>query len=218
MSRCKIVRLRTKEMRKHTVSACLLLTICSACSFFVRSDQPAPPRAETPSTSASGATSGDPLTSKFFEGNPKGAAAWREFVKDGRYRLAGEQDFRFSDRAKKNLNDIFGEEWKSRAFKPYTAGEINHDKHYHDVAFIVIDKARTDSSRFGIVIFNEQPDDAGHKASWLYRERDLSSTVFGWASDGLRLYEFNSDGKATICRVTWNDLRQEYRCGDSAAR
>lgn len=158
----------------------------------------------------------DPLKTKFFEGNPKGAEAWQQFVGNGRYRLAQQEDFQFSDAAISQLRYVFGDSWKSRVFNPYTGGEINHDKFYHDNAFIVVDTTRNDSKRFGLVIFNEQAGRSPHKQYWLYEERDLSKTVFGWASSGLHLEEFNERGESRICYVNWDQKQQEYLCDKSA--
>jgi hypothetical protein len=156
--------------------------------------------------------SNDPLGTKFFEGNPKGAEAWRQLIANGQYRLAQAQDFQLSNAARRRLLYIFGEDWQSRVFNPYTGGEINHDKYYHDSAFIVVDKTRNDPKRFGLIIFNEQEGGSPHKTYWLYKERDLSTTVFGWASSGLHLEEFNEAGEFALCYVKWDAARQEYSC------
>lgn len=155
--------------------------------------------------------SDDPLSTRFFEGDPKGAEAWRKFISTGRYSLARLQDFQFSEATRRNLSQMFGESWQSR-IHPYTGGEINHDSFYHDSAYIVVDSATNSANKFGIVIFNEQPGDAPSKEYWLYKDRDLSKTVFGWASSGLHLQEFNDRGEYSICYVNWNKSRQEYSC------
>lgn len=174
------------------------------------------PKSGTRSDSVASARSSDPLNSRFFEGDPKGAEAWRQFINKGEYRLAQPEDFQFSDGAKKQLRAIFGEQWETRAFNPYTGGNINHDQFYHDYAYIVVDRAKSDSRRFGLVIFNEEAGDRPHTAYWLYKDRNLSSVVFGWASSGLHIEEYDTPGKAAVCYVNWNSAHQTYSCGASS--
>lgn len=199
----------------------IILVLSLSCASRVRSTARVPaesPKGVGSQESTDANTSSDPLKTKFFEGNPKGAEAWRQFIENGEYRLAGAEDFQFSDAAKKQLLYSFGDLWQSRVFNPYTGGEINHDKFFHDNAYIVVDKRRNDSKRFGLVIFNEQSGNNPHKEYWLYKGRDLSKTVFGWASSGLHLEEFNEQGEFTICYVNWNKTRQEYSCDKSPKR
>lgn len=195
----------------------LVLFLCSSCSSPSHSTAPSPLMAQSKGSekSSEAVRSNNPLETKFFEGDPKGAEAWRQFINTGQYRLAQTQDFQFSDGAKLRLLHVFGDSWQSRVSNPYTGGEINHDKFYHDNAFIVIDKKRNDAKRFGLVIFNEQAGDSPHKPYWLYKERDLSKTVFGWASSGLELKEFMDTGESSVCYVNWNKTRQGYSCDNS---
>jgi hypothetical protein len=158
--------------------------------------------------------SDDPLSTRFFEGDPKGAEAWRKFISSDRYRLAQRRDFQFSEATKRILSQMFPDSGLSR-IHPYTGGEINHDSFYHDSAYIVVDRATNRANKFGVVIFNEQPGDTSSKEYWLYKDRDLSKTVFGWASSGLHLQEFNDRGEYSICYVNWNKSRQEYSCDPS---
>jgi hypothetical protein len=193
---------------------CLFLC-CSACSSSGTAPIPLVPQSEASKQSAETVRSNDPLETKFFEGDPKGAEAWRQFIAKGQYRLAQARDFQFSDAARHRLLYVFGDSWQSRVNNPYTGGEINHDKFYHDNAFIVVDRRRNDSNKFGLVIFNEQAGDTPHKPYWLYKERDLSKTVFGWASSGLELKEFMATGESVGCYVNWHKARQEYSCDKS---
>ena len=202
-------------MRFDPIACCGFILLFSLSCSFRGSTARAPE--ESPTNGGSQESSEpkrsiDLLTTKFFEGNPKGAEAWQQFVGNGRYRLAQQEDFQFSDAAISRLRHVSGDSWRSRAFNAHTGGEINHDKFYHDGAYIVVDTTRNDSKKFGLVIFNEQPGEGPHQTHWLYEERDLSRTVFGWASSGLHLEEFSEEGEARVCYVNWNEARQRYSC------
>lgn len=199
----------------------IILVICSSCSSPRRSTDIVPlnmPQNQGFQTSTDAGGSNDPLGTKFFEGNPRGAKAWQQFIAGSQYRLARFEDFHFSDAAIKDLVSSFGDSWRTRVNNPYTGGEINHDSFYHDAAFIVVDNTRNNSKRFGLIIFNEQERDRSHKKYWLYKERDLSQTVFGWDSSGLHLDEYNQHGESATCYVNWNESKQSYSCDKTPRR
>lgn len=150
---------------------------------------------------------------EFFRGNSKGRASLDRFLSDGHYRVARGNDFNFSVSARKELARTFGSEWEQRIQNPYTGGEINDDEFYRDMAFIVVDTSRNDPQRFGLVIFNEEPGEALHSPFWLYKGMDLSTTVFGWARDGLHLEQYDEHGKYRICYINWHVEMREYTCG-----
>jgi hypothetical protein len=158
----------------------------------------------------------DPLLSGWFNGTPEGEKeVWRQFISQGRYRTAQADDFFLSLEARKIIgltpdapNDTV------RSFKtPYVGGDINHDGAYHDLAVIVVDKEKSDESRFGLVIFNEPAEKRGrYTAHWLYQDRNLSSTIINWWSGGLLLVHYKNNGDQQICSVRWSKQTQSYFC------
>ena len=135
--------------------------------------------------------------------------AWRRFVEGGRYRAAGASDFRFSAAA----IEKGGIDLRRWAEFPIVNGVFNEDHKARDAAIIVVDMARNDPERFGVIIFHDIDDPSTpYQPHWLYRERDLSETVLGWSRDGLSLREYREDGTSTLCRVRWDKQRKEYTC------
>jgi hypothetical protein len=161
----------------------------------------------------------DPLLSGWFNGPPEGEKeVWRQFISQGRYRAAQADDFFLSLEARKILGlapDTPNDDIHS--FKtPYVGGDINHDRAYNDLAVIVVDKEKRDESRFGLVIFNEPTKkDGKYTTHWLYRGRNLSSTMIRWWSGGLLLVNFKNNGDQQICSVKWNEQIQSYFCDSS---
>jgi hypothetical protein len=161
----------------------------------------------------------DPLLLGWFNGTPEGEKeVWRQFISQGRYGAAQAEDFFLSLESRKTLglapdspNDAI------RSFKaPYVGGDINHDGAYNDLAVIVVDKEKRDESRFGLVIFNEPTEkDGKYTTHWLYRDRNLSSTMINWWSGGLLLVNFKNNGDQQICSVKWNEQIQSYFCDSS---
>ncbi len=131
------------------------------------------------------------------------------FTDNGRYRIARAEDFKIPAAAMKEEGNSI-----SLAIKfAYVGDDINRDALHRDRAFIVVDTTRSDPERFGLVIFNEQKDrESLPRPNWVYREKDLSRTAMFWASSELLLVEYNEDGKYNVCRVKWNQSRQEYSC------
>jgi hypothetical protein len=150
--------------------------------------------------------------SGFFHDNPKGEEAWKHFIENGKHRVARASDFKFSDAAKRDIANGLGPEWEKRIGSPYTGGDINHDRFYKDVAFIVMDTTKSDPGRLGLVIFNDQGNNDNHKVFWLDRERDLSTTILEWASDGLHLTVYREDGSYDVCYINWNSQHETYTC------
>lgn len=152
----------------------------------------------------------DSMPTGIFGENSEGAAeAWRRLVINRRYRVARASDFLIPEVAMRERGyDI------SRAVKfAYVGEDINGDGLYRDRAFIVIDTARGDAERFGLVIFNElESGKTVPDPHWLYRDKDLSRTVMLWVSGELTLQKYNNDGTYSLCRVKWNQHRQEYSC------
>jgi hypothetical protein len=138
--------------------------------------------------------------------DPKQREAWYAFTKDGRYRWARPEDFKFPGWATANT-----EAGRSRML-PFEGGDINHDGAFNDFALIVVDTTRQAPNRFGLVIFND-PGKNGRLYSihWLFRDTDMSTTALSWSSDGLGVTRYAEDGYSWYCVVKWN-AKKGYSC------
>lgn len=152
----------------------------------------------------------NPLSFGLTGGVPRGDEAWRRFIADGRYRVARASDFTFSEAARVKG----GRDLEIGQASPYMAGDIKRDDdRFRDAAVIVVDTARDDAERFGLVIFAESKDsETVPEPYWFYRDRDMSRTLLSWDSEGLNLRTYQEDGTFTVCRVKWNQRQREYRC------
>ncbi len=130
--------------------------------------------------------------------DPQASEAWKQFTKDGRYRVASKEEFKMSE----------------EEYNPYGDGDFNGDHEYCDFAAIVVDTMRTDASRFGIVIFNSREGRQGYDGPfWLYHEKDLSRASLGTSSHGpLLVAEHRDNGTIKACVVKWNLKQKEYTC------
>jgi len=130
--------------------------------------------------------------------DPQASEVWKQFTKDGRYRVASKEEFKMSE----------------EKYRPYGDGDFNGDYEDHDFAAIVVDAMRTDASRFGIVIFNARKGRQGYDGpSCLYRESDLSRASLGTSSHGpLLVAEHRDDSTIKVSVVKWNLKQKAYRC------
>jgi hypothetical protein len=156
----------------------------------------------------------DPTCCGLLTRNTKGIdEAWRLFTQDGHYRLALEKDMKFPAAAKNDIANREGRvEWNpfNRVFA-YSWGHLGNDTDQDHLAAIVVDNSRTDDSRFGMVIFSK-PKGSNYKPYWLYRNRDLSSTVVYQVSGSLGVMNYQDDGTYKNCWVEWNSQRRQYIC------
>jgi hypothetical protein len=138
------------------------------------------------------------------------AKAWQDLTRDGRYRWAGPDDFRFPDWAKQR----YGSDLETGAKLPIQQGHIKHDYESTEAALIIVDTTNQDWNRYGIVIFSEErkrPERA--EVKWLYQDRDLSRVHLGWSSgDTLGVIEHHEDGSYSSGFVEWNKKAQKYYC------
>jgi hypothetical protein len=127
----------------------------------------------------------------------KASEVWKEFSRDGRYRIASKEESKTPEK-----------------YGPYGDGDFNGDHDYHDFAAIVIDTLLTDASRFGVVIFNARNRGQGYDGPFLLQhEYDLSRASLGTSSHGpLLVGEYRDDGSLRGCVVKWNPKQSEYRC------
>jgi len=164
-----------------------------------------------PTTQLSGNTNDsphDPVTDGYIQGAT--ARAWQAFAQGGKYRWAGQSDFRFPDWAKeKYRSDI------ERAMKtPIQAGHIKGSYDSREAALIVVDTTRLDRSRYAIVIISEHlKKPQSWEIKWLFRDMDLSQVQLGWSSgDTLGVSEYGDDGSYRHCFVKWNAKMRSYLC------
>jgi hypothetical protein len=128
--------------------------------------------------------------------------AWKEFVRGSNYRVARLNDMQFSDQAKSLLVDLHMRFWKSQ----YSTNK--------GLAVIVVDVTKTESNRFGLVVFRPgyHSNTETYKPYWLFRDRDLSRSALQQISSTLKLYEMEDDGSYKYCEIEWNRRREEYIC------
>jgi hypothetical protein len=128
--------------------------------------------------------------------------AWKRFTSNGRYRLARVKDMAFTPEAKRRINASFSM-WQ---------GDITFSD---ELVALVVDTARTDEKRFGIILF--RPDKAWTHSSiyspqWLFRDRDLSRTAIDRVSGYLFVHTFTNGEQYETCEVHWNRSAQRYVC------
>lgn len=139
--------------------------------------------------------------------------AWRSFIHDARYRLATAGDFRFSEKAIRELRRNNSIDFLRR---PYLYRRIHPGGYYPDLAVIVVDTWETGSERFGLIIFNSPEDESGsYKPFWLYKGRDLSKTFLGVWSGGVTVRQYNDEGEFELCHISWDKERETYACTES---
>lgn len=137
--------------------------------------------------------------------------AWRRFIASGQYRIPYAGEFNIPDAAKKN--EYTKIDLDNAIKRPFNTGDANHDNLFQDLAVIVVDTARGEKPRFGLIIFNEPQDGKTiPDPHWLYRERDLSMTTLSWWSGGLALRSYHEDGTYDLCYVNWDNKQQTYSC------
>lgn len=142
-----------------------------------------------------------------------GPTAWSDLTRDGKYRLAAKEDFKFPTGACKEDSNCM--EWAINL--PILDAEIDGDATVQrpdkDVAAIVVDTTIESQNRFGVVIFNASPDPtAVPTAHWLIKDKDLSKAKLGYSRDGLSVSLYNDDGSYINCYARWDKASGEYNC------
>lgn len=146
-----------------------------------------------------------------MEGIPFGVKeGMRMFDSDGRFRLAGPNDFKIP----KWAIDRYGEELEGRLKFPVEGGrDINQDSVWYDYSAIVVDVTRSGPERFGLVIFNASGSENEPSTShWLYRNRDFSRTFMHRLGEQLFVTDLFEDGTHTTCNIEWNKRLGQYSC------
>lgn len=162
---------------------------------------------ESNSQSSNTSSSQDP-TNGWMEGAT--ARAWQAFTQGGRYKWAGENDFRFPEWVKER----YGPDIERAAKTPIQAGHIKGSYKSDEVALIVVDTTRQDWNRYSVVIFSERKNNpADCEIRWLFRDQDLSKVQLGWSSgDTLGIAEYRDDGSYRHCFVKRNAKKKTYIC------
>jgi hypothetical protein len=189
------------------LSFCLLLG-CNSTSFQKSyAEQISLPQPDTHPT-VNTITPHDPVTDGWMEGAT--ASAWQAFTQDGRYRWAGQNDFRFPEWAKQR----YGPDLERAIRSPIQAGHIKGSYESNEVALIVVDITRQDWNRYGIVVFSEDKKNPERcEVKWIYQDRDLSRVKLGWSSgDTLGISEYGENGTYSNCFVKWDAKEQRYNC------
>ena len=169
--------------------------------------------------------------------NPIGLKkAWQQFTADGHYRLARKEDFNLPDAAlerkieankdamknsglsdsekKRIIESTIREQYYQKIICPVLgAGDFNHDGNWYDLAVIVVDVSKSDSERFGLLIFNAQKNQEDiYIPCWLFQNRDLSKTVLNAIKDNLIITELRDDGYSINHAVVWDSTKNRYIC------
>jgi hypothetical protein len=150
----------------------------------------------------------DPVTDGWLHGAT--ARAWQALTQTGRYRWAGQDDFRFPDWAKRR----FGQDLERAMRMPIQEGHIKRSYRSNEAALVVIDTTRQDWNRYAIVIFSERNKlPSGCELKWLLRDKDLSRVKLDWSSgDTLGVLEYGDDGLYKHCSVKWSRKKRRYAC------
>ncbi len=196
-----------------TISAwgalCLMLLLVPGCHVQSRTEAGSGPKPlQLPSQTTK---SHDLINSGIFDHNPTALKAWLSFIEDGKFRAAQGEDFKFSEPAKRELRSMFGDQWYPRINHPAITGNINRRHEFHDLAVIVVHTARNDPARFGLVIFNVEPNkEQTTSVHWLFQIRDLSTSLLSWHSNWPVLVFYAEDGSADPHYINWDDNAKRY--------
>ncbi len=111
--------------------------------------------------------------------------AWRDFTKDGKYRMAQRRE---------------------------VAGMPYHYGWKKDVLVIVVDQSHADESIFRLAYFEPPDVDGGnYRLRWVEHNFELSKCRVSNASSDLVLYE-GGDPARRAAFLRWDKKRQEYIC------
>lgn len=139
-------------------------------------------------------------------------SAWKDFVADGKYRLAQPFDMTFSEAAKAELPD----QGRSPIIPyDYVWEDLGFNKRIGDnhLAAIVVDTTKTGNDNFGLVIFSPVKNTKDtYDINWLYRDANLSKTIVNRASGELYVANYSDDGSRKSCSVNWNQNLKKFEC------
>ena len=196
---------------------CCLLLFIQACNNNNRGephsiDQPGA-QAKITGT-ASGSVKREPVD--IFPKNSGEGILWRDLLKEGRYKLAEADDFRFPKAALITYNSDIS----NFISLPYTQGDFNGDGAV-DVAGVMVDTKKSDNERFGIIILNGTISSVDNyliaglypNLSWVYQGKDLSkSTISYTLRGGLEIRRYNDDRSQVVSSIKWSKQKKAYYC------
>ena len=191
-------------------AACLTPVIVSGCHLRTVSPSGSNDTKSDPMQSQSNKRS-DLVSSGVFDNNPIVLKAWLKFIEGGKYRAANAEDFKFSEAAKSKLWRMFEGGWHDRIDHPAITGNLNRRHGFKDLAIIVVDTEEKEPARFGVVIFNREPDNEQvASVHWLVRSRDLSTAMLSWHSNWPVMVFYDEDGSADPYYINWNENTRTY--------
>lgn len=138
----------------------------------------------------------------------------KKMFRQQNYRLAEKSDFQIPTKAMET--EYKGEIEKSTA-RPYMVNDMNKDGLFADFALIVVNTKKSGNDRFSLVIFNQPKnivDD--YQMIWVYKDQDLSHQILTWLESHLTVIDFDADGRAKKCFITWNNDKQNYSCDEKS--
>jgi hypothetical protein len=145
-------------------------------------------------------------------------AAWKQFILNGRYRLACDSDADFAlDAVEPKTIESYSIDKQSRSITNW--GDWNYPRRAYDdhLAVIVIDTTRTDANRFGLVVFSAPKTKKNtYDVNWLYQNRDLSRASVGMASGSGWVQDYTTDGKRNFCWIVWNKNQKIFECKNTS--
>ena len=197
------------SIRLTCAHACLILLVLPSCRFGGMNGTTNNDRNSVQKPAQTN-KSPDLIDSGVFDNNRPMLQSWIEFIQDGKYRAANGNDFKFSEAAKEKLRSLFEDGWYARVNHPAITGNIQRLHGFKDLAVIVVDNERNDIDKFGLVIFNTEPDDGKTSVHWLIRDRDLSSAILSWHSNWPVLVFYGEDGSSDPYYVNWNASTKTY--------
>jgi hypothetical protein len=167
--------------------------------------QPTPTPAASPSTEDRWAAS----FAEILNHLPEVKRAWTDFERSQNYRLARPSDRNLTSQAaarvsSNNPNQIkpFLNWWGARGYEGKT----------DFLVAIVVDPSRTDSKRYGLVVFaapkSEGPD---FRPYWVLREEDMESYLLSPASGSVYVECFRRDGTEDTKELVWDRKSRQFR-------
>jgi hypothetical protein len=125
---------------------------------------------------------------------------WRNFFKNGRYRLVNPQEMKLSEDAKANM---YSPRWEHFVNHPYVDW-------CQGIGAIVVDTTRNDEQRFGLVIFPKEYLKTPLKPVWLIRNKDLSRTVLNQTSCYMFIWHYKEDGSHQSQEARWDSKKKSF--------
>lgn len=161
------------------------------------------PKAGSPGTNDAQNKKDEPPPSDW---TPELDAAFREWNKAGKYRVAKANDFKFSEAARKKMG---ADRYARYVNEPY----IKWSGAY---GAIVIDQQRSDPYRFGLIIFRQvegkEPGTSVLEPSWYCEACDLSRTGLERGTSNWQIVTYDDAGARQGCSAEWDPKSKKIKC------